>query len=245
VTGHATVPECVGKLFYTTCSLGSAIGEYDIPVRDDVISLDHAEPPRIIAVANNSAPGNYGGSPSIPFSGHGNSTLAGVVDLATRKYANAWLYFQSLPAPSVNGKESVDVFSTFGGELAYTYHERTQEPAGRLCGAWRDPMEDVIRDLNNLMFRSGAHVAQNFDHLVAVGPQHMFDPGMHPSHSVTGKLLGLHNIFQSDYWWFLGAAIVELVCIMLVLPTYMGWWRLGRPVSFSPLEIAKVCCPTD
>lgn len=249
VTGHAVVPECVGELFYTTCSLVSAVGEYDVPVRDDILSLDHVEPPRIIAVANNSAPPDAGGSPNISFSGNAPSTLAGVVDLATRKYANAWLYFQSLPAPRLaNGKKSVNVFGTFGGELAYTYHERTHEPAGRMCGAWRDPMDDVIRDLNNLMFRSGAHVAQNFHHLVAVGSQdaqNLFDPGMHASHSVTGKLLGLHNIFESDYWWFLGAAIVELVCIMLVLPTYMGWWRLGRPVSFSPLEIAKVRCPTN
>lgn len=24
-----------------------------------------------------------------------------------------------------------------------------------------------------------------------------------------------------------------------IAPTYWGWWRIGRPVSFSPLEMAK------
>lgn len=25
---------------------------------------------------------------------------------------------------------------------------------------------------------------------------------------------------------------------------YWGWWELGRPMSFSPIEIAKVCRPS-
>lgn len=33
--------------------------------------------------------------------------------------------------------------------------------------------------------------------------------------------------------------MVEVVCILFVAPTYWGWWKLGRDMSFSPLEIAK------
>ena len=27
--------------------------------------------------------------------------------------------------------------------------------------------------------------------------------------------------------------------VVAVLPLFIGWWELGRPVSFSPLEVAK------
>lgn len=56
----------------------------------------------------------------------------------------------------------------------------------------------------------------------------------------------IHSVYIIMNGWlesfrYIAAAIVELVCILLVLPTYWGWWKLGRPVSFSPLELAKVC----
>ena len=47
-------------------------------------------------------------------------------------------------------------------------------------------------------------------------------------------------MLHADRCRFLAAALLELICIGLVLPTYVGWWKLGRSVSFSPLEIAKV-----
>lgn len=51
---------------------------------------------------------------------------------------------------------------------------------------------------------------------------------------------GQTNTYHTDYSYFVAASVLELVCIILIAPTYWGWWRIGRPVSFSPLEIAKV-----
>ena len=51
---------------------------------------------------------------------------------------------------------------------------------------------------------------------------------------------GQISMYHTDYSWFIAAAVLELVCIVLILPMYRGWWTIGRPVSFSPLEIAKV-----
>lgn len=75
------------------------------------------------------------------------------------------------------------------------------------------------------------------------------------------------DVVDLMFRFFVAAAVVELLCIALVAPTYWGWWRIGRPVrtlhvtgltygscvivafanllslgqvSFSPLEIAKV-----
>lgn len=38
--------------------------------------------------------------------------------------------------------------------------------------------------------------------------------------------------------WLEAFGLIALACLA-VLPTYWGWWRLGRAVSLSPLEIAK------
>lgn len=66
------------------------------------------------------------------------------------------------------------------------------------------------------------------------------DPGW-PIHTTTvGTVAGNRNISRSDFSFFTAAALVEIMCIILIAPTYWGWWRFGRPFSFSPLEIAKV-----
>jgi hypothetical protein len=58
--------------------------------------------------------------------------------------------------------------------------------------------------------------------------------------SRTGIRTDPQQVFVSSYGWFAGAATLNFVTICVVLYTFYGWWRLGRPVGFSPLEIAKV-----
>jgi hypothetical protein len=57
--------------------------------------------------------------------------------------------------------------------------------------------------------------------------------------TATGYVQGDHDVYSTDLLWFLAAAVVELGCILLTIPTYWRYWRIGRSVSFSPLEIAK------
>lgn len=58
--------------------------------------------------------------------------------------------------------------------------------------------------------------------------------------TTTGYVTGTWSVFHTDYGFFAGAAIVQLICICLVAPTYWNWREIGQIVSFSPLEIAKV-----
>lgn len=47
------------------------------------------------------------------------------------------------------------------------------------------------------------------------------------------------SVYKTQPKWLTAAfAVILLACISIV-PTYWGWWHLGRPVSMSPLEIAK------
>ena len=51
-------------------------------------------------------------------------------------------------------------------------------------------------------------------------------------------------VFASDFKYFAGAATVQLLTIIVLLLNFRGYWKLGKPVTFSPLEIAKVCDET-
>lgn len=47
------------------------------------------------------------------------------------------------------------------------------------------------------------------------------------------------TIYRVQPGWLAGAfAVIGIACASII-PTYWGWWRLGRSVSLSPLEIAK------
>lgn len=94
----------------------------------------------------------------------------------------------------------------------------------------------ILQSLNKLVFNVGAVAARQSQSYL----KSRLDPGLVVNRTTTGYLQGHQNIFQTNLRWFAAAAAVEAICIVLILPTYIGFWRLGRPVSFAPLEVAKV-----
>ena len=54
------------------------------------------------------------------------------------------------------------------------------------------------------------------------------DPSL-PLHTATeGYFQGSHNIFHTNLHWFGAAAVVELVCIAVILPNYYGVYSTLR-----------------
>ncbi len=210
--------ECRGTFNLTTCAFVSAIGEYDININNDEATLSSTEYPRIVAIANNSQVERQF-SPSLY--GH-RSTLAGLVYVANSLWeGHAWY---SLIGNQVSG-------------LAEGVAERYQESSRPSCNSWRDPLQDVISSMNKAMIYAAAlAVVQNG----TADLERAIDPGTKIDYSITGYQYGMHSVFHTDWWYFGGAAVVELLCIALIAPTYFGWWRLGRVCSFSPLELAKL-----
>ncbi|KAF2434493.1 hypothetical protein EJ08DRAFT_468488 [Tothia fuscella] len=49
--------------------------------------------------------------------------------------------------------------------------------------------------------------------------------------------LAIH--YQTHKGFIAGAIISMILCTLLVLPTYYGFWELGRPVNLAPVEIAN------
>lgn len=43
--------------------------------------------------------------------------------------------------------------------------------------------------------------------------------------------------FETNFWYMSGAAISTIVCVLLVLPSYYGFWQLDHRMSLGPFEI--------
>ena len=44
--------------------------------------------------------------------------------------------------------------------------------------------------------------------------------------------------YRTNFWYMGGAIASTLLCIACVLPSYYGFWQLGRKVTLGPFEIA-------
>ena len=112
-----------------------------------------------------------------------------------------------------------------------------------MCPSYSDPLEHVLQSMNELMFYLGAILPPMY---ITGGPsfeeyyREGLDPGQTPNATTLADPMGRQEIFETNLHWFVAAAVIEVVCVALILPSYMGFWKLGRHVSLSPLEIAKV-----
>lgn len=231
VTGNTTFDEdCTGTLAYRTCKLESAIGAYDITIQNDQIVMSTISAPSLVALANNTGVNHtYDHYWSSHF-----STLGGIQDYVAIKWQSYVAY-----TPSTGNGVVIALEDNTEGPLL---QQQFYAPDARLqCPSYVDLLDFMMNEINKLMFYVGAAAAQEDQEYLEAN----LDPGLSAQSTVPGRLAGTVTVFHTDYWFFLGAAIVEVVCIALVLPTYRGWWRIGRPTSFSPLEIAKVrdFCP--
>ena len=85
------------------------------------------------------------------------------------------------------------------------------------CPSYTDPTDRIMAGLNEMMFRAGVKAPKvtNSSYIAA-----RIDPGLSIYQNVTAFQTGSHNIYKTNFWYFVGAAALELCCILLILPTY-------------------------
>lgn len=105
---------------------------------------------------------------------------------------------------------------------------------------WADPTNDILTAFNELMFRSALQTAeQTPDTFNLQTPNGAVNRTFPSSTIVNGQQTLPRNIFLTRYVYLAAATAVMTLGILAVLPTFYGWWHLGRSVSLDPIEVAK------
>lgn len=242
VSDQNATDTCGGNYNETWCMLASAVGEYDLIVRDNqTLFASGQAKPRFVAWSNNTAINSKTNEeyslaivPGIQMQANYNSTFSGVVFVGSARYSTrttflpiAWPYHPNI------------------GDVSPWMHSHTVDyidfNRGNACiPAWIDPFEDLMSGLNELAFRIGVHTARRDFRTELLSQKYTpLDPGVQIAYPAPGVLVSNVNVFKVDYLFFFGAALVQLVCVLVIMYTFYGWWRIGRAVSFSPLELAR------
>jgi hypothetical protein len=239
LTGDEIAKTCAGPVNSTHCYLRSAIAEYEVLLANETVTLLDPANPTFISWANNTAITNqtidtFGLQDSRGSTGI-KTTLSGIANAFSFEYYA--VAFTAPPDPKMPGY--LNIYEPSPSLFLYQHATNNEQyNKQQACTfAWKDPQPAVMAGLNELMFRVGVYVADNYDHSFL---KDRLDSGVQTNYTVTGTLQSPVEVFKSDFAYFVAAAAIQQLTIVLVLSTFWGYWRLGRHVSFSPLEIAKV-----
>ncbi|KAL9094281.1 MAG: hypothetical protein Q9165_003421 [Trypethelium subeluteriae] len=232
MTDTAVARTCVGEFTTKTCHLVSATAEYDVTISNGNIEIE--QPPRILNVANNTRITNQTISQfNLSYEGQdwlqttlGGLSIAGAIEFKTL----AGL----MPSMATGDTPSLTGYNAFSYKMIT--NENAWDDETDCAPAWKDPTAEILVALNDLLFRTSVYTAQAYNETYLKA---RMDPGMNVSSTVQGIRHDPVNVFHVNYYYFLAAALVQLISVLLIAYTFYGWWRLGREVSFSPLEIAK------
>lgn len=132
------------------------------------------------------------------------------------------------------------------GSFIAPYAQFTQgtNNTGIMNNTFSSPMDQLLANIRDIMFRSSVAIAQHnvTDYVLSGGPENDESQGSAvPTQLFTGP--AIYFIYETVYKT--NKAILDvgiglmLLAILAILPLYRGFWRLGRKVSMSPLEVAK------
>jgi hypothetical protein len=92
---------------------------------------------------------------------------------------------------------------------------------------WQDPTDYMINQLRQIAFRTSLQAAK--DNLTATNA------------TQTVQYVGSSSetVYKTNFNVVAVAAALNLLAVLAIIPTYRGWWAMGRRFSLSPLEIAR------
>jgi hypothetical protein len=124
------------------------------------------------------------------------------------------------------GAVGYDLSST--GAAAFEYSTRNDSDPSDLTRCmitWKDPTNDMLATARQLAFRT-AITAANTSNATDIQTMNALQ-----ENQVT--------IYRSNYLYLALALLFTLLSALCVAPIFHGWWRLGRKMTLSPIEIAK------
>ncbi|KAK3635935.1 hypothetical protein LTR56_014473 [Elasticomyces elasticus] len=214
-----------GTYVESTCYYVPAILEYDLVVKGTEVTIpDHPDQGRVVQTANNSLSFSLDLPPD--------QVQPNTMD-ALSLYLNLFVNVNSSVLSATNPPPGqfwgLDPFPSSNTAQLAKYFDYTQ-----IGGAIHltDPTHDIVFALNELMFRAGV-MSTNWTNLAD-----LIDPGLSIKQTLQAEQTVTENVYRSDLRWFAGAAILEIIAVLFVLPLFWGWWTLDKVTLLSPFEVA-------
>ena len=205
-----------GSYIETNCTLQSAVLEYEISLQGHDIAF--TSPPssaKMIRKAETFIDTTQSDAQPLKWAG-----LASY--LSVYSSANA-TFALDLPA----GDTTFPAGASLNGLVMRHTEQIGDDIEGNLIVS--DPTDEVLNGLNELMFRSG---------LMAASTQN-YSPA--DNQSVQARQTLSVDVFDASLGWFAGAAAIQIIALLLILPVLWGWWELGLvDLTLSPFHVAKL-----
>ena len=149
-----------------------------------------------------------------------------------------------------------DLYILMEGSMASGQYINGQDASEWMTAdvTWTDPMEDILSMLRELTFRLAVTSSSNGFLLPSLNATHFVEPTAHDSlifspdlstsnrtvqQRAPASMTYVEPAYEIRPEWLAGSFVLIVLACLAILATYWGWWHLGRPVSLSPLEIAK------
>ncbi|KAK4215176.1 hypothetical protein QBC37DRAFT_419778 [Rhypophila decipiens] len=221
---YKTTTGCDGTLSVSTCTIRSALVEYPVIITSNgSLVLDPATTHRHDKTIKYTPPTMTKVSP-------GTSTHGGIALLLEGLFtascgtmlrsARGWMLFPSgtltyqLATTNSTGGDSFDCVET-----------------------WQDPTEYVLSAAREIIFRASvAAVPQTQNQSQGQEQEQEQTASPAPAEVVRIRTISIYTV---NYAFAIAAVAVTLLTSLSILPLFAGFWRLGRSVSLSPVEIAR------
>jgi hypothetical protein len=216
---QADKDSCNGSFVSTTCNITEAVVEYSVEMSGQTVTLNNISPRlNVVALPNDQAPG----------------TLAGLYFMGQSLFESnvTWQFAVQTSYTITN----LDIFPS-----QYLVAGNASNPEFCLGNlTWADPTNDILTAFNEIMFRTAIQAAVNTTSTYNLqSPNGGANKTFSSATTVNGTQILSRNVFLTRFTYLIAAAVVMTVAILAVVPTFYGWWQLGRAVSLNPIETAK------
>ncbi|KAK5697491.1 hypothetical protein LTR97_007629 [Elasticomyces elasticus] len=211
----------VGSYVDTICYYSPAILEYEVSIQGKRFTI--VKSGKTISIANNTVSFNA----DLAFSQIQLNTIDALT-LYLNLYvgANASMIMSAHPEPGDHWGLSPLSSSSSAGVAKYLDY------SGADSMRFKDPTSDILADLNEMMFRA-AVLSTTWSNITS-----LMDEGLSVEQTLHSTQTVTENVYHADLRWFAGAAVLELLAVLFVLPLFWGWWKLDKVQMLSPFDLA-------
>lgn len=106
--------------------------------------------------------------------------------------------------------------------MSSIYLNSSADDVGTVNMTWTDSTPDLLSGIRELTFRAAVFKSNASYH-----------------QTVNETETTVETVYIAHYKFLYAALAFVIFGVVGIVPFFMGWWYLGRPVSLSPVEIAK------